>query len=61
VACHLYLELGHTYRIATKKLEGVKNVIIFTKWGNSNENLLNGVISVKIVKLGGKNWNLLIN
>jgi hypothetical protein len=51
--------LGHTYRIATKKLEGVKNVMIFTKWGNLDENLLNRVISVKIVKLGGKNWNLL--
>jgi hypothetical protein len=24
-----------------------------------DENFLNGVISVKIVKLGGKNWNLL--
>jgi hypothetical protein len=28
--------------------------------GNSNENLLNGVIAIKIVKLGGKNWNLLL-
>jgi hypothetical protein len=42
-----------------KNLEGVKVGTIFTKWGNSDKNLLNGVITVKIVKLGGKNWNLL--
>jgi hypothetical protein len=33
--------------------------IFFTKWGNLNEKLLNGVISVKKLKLGGKNWILL--
>jgi hypothetical protein len=32
----------------------------FAKWGNLDENLLNGVISVKKLKIGGKNWNLLI-
>jgi hypothetical protein len=32
---------------------------ILIKWGNLDENLLNRVISIKNVKLGGKNWNLL--
>jgi hypothetical protein len=31
----------------------------FAKWDNLDENLLNGVISVKKLKIGGKNWNLL--
>jgi hypothetical protein len=42
-----------------KKLDGVKIDTVYTKWGNLDENLLNGVIAVKIIKLGGKNWNLL--
>jgi hypothetical protein len=55
VACHLYLEAGPTYRIAGKKLDGVKIGTVYTKWGNLDENLLNGVIAVKIIELGGKN------
>jgi hypothetical protein len=42
-----------------KILEGVKIGITFAKWGNLDENLLNRVISVKKLKIGGKNWNLL--
>jgi hypothetical protein len=42
-----------------KKLDGVKIGTVYTKWGNLNENLLNRVIAVKIIELGGKNWNLL--
>jgi hypothetical protein len=59
VACHLYLEAGPTYQIAEKKIDGVKIGTVYTKWGNLDENLLNGVIAVKIIKLRGKNWNLL--
>jgi hypothetical protein len=44
---------------AYKILEGVKIGKTFAKWGNLDENLLNGVISVKKLKIGGKNWNLL--
>jgi hypothetical protein len=44
------------YRNTYKKLEGVKVGTSFVKWGNSDEKLLNGVI---IIKLGGKNGNLL--
>jgi hypothetical protein len=43
-----------------QKLVGVTIDTTFTKWGNWEENLLNGVISVKIVKLEGKKWNLLL-
>jgi hypothetical protein len=53
------LDLGPTYRIALKKLKGVKIGKVYTKWGNSDENLLNRVIAVKIIELRGKNWNLL--
>jgi hypothetical protein len=42
-------------------LKGVRFGKIFIKWGNYDENLLNGVITVKKVKLGGKKWNLLLN
>jgi hypothetical protein len=45
------------YHITCKILVRVKNGKTFTKRGNVNKNLLNGVISVKNVKLGGKNWN----
>jgi hypothetical protein len=31
----------------------------FVKWGNTDEKILNGVVSVKKIKLRGKNWNLL--
>jgi hypothetical protein len=47
------------YHITCKILVRVKNGKTFTKRGNVNKNLLNGVISVKNVKLGGKNWNSL--
>jgi hypothetical protein len=51
---------GRTYLSnCLKKLDGVKIGTIYTKWGNLNENLLNRVIAVKIIELGGKNWNLL--
>jgi hypothetical protein len=42
-----------------KSLDGVKIGRNYTKWGNQDEKLLNGVINVKIVKLEGKKWNLL--
>jgi hypothetical protein len=38
---------GINRKKAHKILEGVKIGKTFTKWGNLNENLLNGVISVK--------------
>jgi hypothetical protein len=38
-----------------KKLDRVKIDTVCTKWGNLDENLLNGVIAVKIIELGGKN------
>jgi hypothetical protein len=47
----VYIALSNPW----KNLKGVKVGTIFTKWGNLDENLLNGVIAVKIVKLGGKN------
>jgi hypothetical protein len=51
---------GRTYLSnCLKKLDGVKIGTVYTKWGNLDENLLNGVIAVKIFELGGKNWNLL--
>jgi hypothetical protein len=40
-------------------LEGVNFDKVFVKWGNLNEKLLNGVISVKNVKVEDKKWNLL--
>jgi hypothetical protein len=46
---------------AHKILEGVKIGKTFAKWGNLDENLLNGVISVKKLKIGVKKWNLLKN
>jgi hypothetical protein len=42
-------------------LKGVRFGKTFAKWDNYDENLLNGVITVKKVKLGGKKWNSLIN
>jgi hypothetical protein len=50
----LYIEL-------IKKIYMVKVDTVYTKWSNLDENLLNGVIAVKIIELGGKNWNLLLN
>jgi hypothetical protein len=38
---------------------GVKNGKTFPKWGNLDEKLLNGVISVQNGKLGGKKRNSL--
>jgi hypothetical protein len=55
---NIYLVV-RAYLSNCKKLEGVKMGTILIKWGNLDENLLNRVISVKNVKLGGKNWNLL--
>jgi hypothetical protein len=49
-----------TSQNAHKILEGVKIGNFFAKWGNLDENLLNGVISVKKLKIGSKNWNLLL-
>jgi hypothetical protein len=60
IAHNLYL-VAETHLLNRRKnIEGVKVGTIFTKWGNSDENLLNEVIAVKIVKLGDKNWNLLL-
>jgi hypothetical protein len=42
-----------------QNLKEVKNGKSFAKWGNLAEKMLNGVISVKEVKLEGKKWNLL--
>jgi hypothetical protein len=59
IAHNLYL-VAETHQLNQQKnLEGVNVGTIFTKWGNLDENLLYGVITVKFVKLGGKNWNLL--
>jgi hypothetical protein len=44
-----------TVKKAHKILEGVKVGKTFAKWGNLDENLLNGVINVKNLKIGGKN------
>jgi hypothetical protein len=38
----------------------VKSGKSFAKWGNYGEKLLNWVITVKNMKLWGKNWNLLM-
>jgi hypothetical protein len=54
-----YKRSGPSRQKAQKILEGVKIGITFAKWGNLDENLLNGVISVKKLKIWGKNWNLL--
>jgi hypothetical protein len=51
---------GPSRQKAQKILEGVKIGITFAKWGNLDENLLNGVIRVKKFKIGGKNWNSLL-
>jgi hypothetical protein len=42
-----------------KILGRVKSGKGFVRWGNTDEKLFNRVISVKNIKLGGKNWNLL--
>jgi hypothetical protein len=47
--------LGSTYQNAQKILEGVKIGTTITKWSNLDENLLNGIITVKKIKLEGKN------
>jgi hypothetical protein len=44
---------------SSARSDGVERYRTGSKWGNLDENLLNGVISVKKLKLGGKNWNLL--
>jgi hypothetical protein len=43
-----------------KILGRVKSGKGFVKWGKTDEKILNGVISVKNINLGGKNWNLLL-
>jgi hypothetical protein len=43
-----------------KILRGVKYGKTFSKWGNLDEKLLNGVISVQNGKLGGKKQNSLL-
>jgi hypothetical protein len=43
-----------------KGLRRVKTGRSFVKWGNMDKILLNRVISVRNVKLEGKNWNLLL-
>ena len=54
------LGLHNLYTIKIcKNLDGVKIGTTITKWGNYDENNLNGVITIKIVKLEGKTWNLL--
>jgi hypothetical protein len=55
----VYLTVITQGQYAHKILGGVKNGTTFAKWGNLDENVLNEVISVKKVKLGGKKWNLL--
>jgi hypothetical protein len=45
---------GTSRQKAHKILVGVKIGKTFAKWGNLNENLLNRVISIKKLKLGGK-------
>jgi hypothetical protein len=46
----MYLTIRNQLSKPSKKLEGVK----------TDTSLLNGVIIVKVVKLGSKNWNLLL-
>jgi hypothetical protein len=55
IARNLYLVAETHLSNPWKNLKRVKVGTIFTKWGNSDKNLLNRVITVKIVKLGGKN------
>jgi hypothetical protein len=50
----VYLTTGTQPSKTHKVLEGVKICKTFAKWGNFDENLLNGVISVKKMKIGGK-------
>lgn len=57
VTCHLYAR--PMLQTALEFFKWVKFDIIFTKWGNTDEKLLNGVIHVKKIELWGKNWNLL--
>jgi hypothetical protein len=38
-----------------KQIQGVKVVTTFVKWDNLDKNVLNGVISVKNIKLWAKN------
>jgi hypothetical protein len=51
---------GSVVIILTKILEGVKTGKTFSKWGNTEEKLLNGVICVKNDKTGGKTQNSLL-
>jgi hypothetical protein len=44
-----------------QNLQGVNSGETSYKWGNPDEKLLNGVISVNNVRVRGKNWNSLIN
>ena len=57
---HVHLTAGTHRSKRPQNLNGVKFGKQITKWGNSDDNLLNRVISVKKIKLGGKNWNLLV-
>jgi hypothetical protein len=50
-----------TGQVTCKILGRVKTGRTFAKWGNMDEKMLNGVISVKNIKLGGKNWNSLLS
>lgn len=53
------LQVGPTGQNAHKIVNGVNCDITFAKWGKMDEILLNEVISVKNVKIGGKNRNSL--
>ena len=50
---------GPACQNAHKILNWVNCGNTFAKWGKMDENSLNGVISVKNVKIGGKNRNSL--
>jgi hypothetical protein len=52
---YLYLESASTYPISFKKIRQDKIDTVYTKWGNLDEKLLNRVIAIKIIELGGKN------
>ena len=58
MACQLDPTIVTHQSECSKKLNGVNCGNIFAKWGKMDEILLNGVISVKNVKIGGKNRNL---
>jgi hypothetical protein len=53
-------QFGPAGQNAHKILNGVNCGKTFTKWVKTDEISLNGVISVKNVKIGGKNRNSLI-